>query len=63
MPKRPTKPEPAQPAPLPRWAIHKAAHRLIWVAEVEAQDEAAAIEEAAKELQLPATKLIATRRG
>ena len=53
MPRRPTKPppEPPSPAALPRWTIHKAAHRLIWVGEVEALDEAAAIEKAAEELR------------
>jgi len=63
MPKRPTTPpEPQQPAPLARWAIHKAAHRLLLVGEVEAADESQAIAKAAEQLGLPATKLIATRR-
>jgi len=64
-PSAPTKPppEPPQPAPLPRWTIHKAAHRLIWVGEVEAADEAAAIAKAAEQLGLLPAKLIATRRG
>jgi len=59
MPRRTTKPppEPPSPAALRRWTIHKAANRLIWVAEVEALDEAAPIEKAAEELRLPATKL------
>ena len=61
MPKRPTKPPPEPPQP--RWAIHKAAHRLIWVGEVEAASEAEAIAKAAEQLQLPPAKLIATRRG
>ena len=61
-PGEPTSPEPPQPAPLPRWAIHKAAHRLIWVGEVEAADEAAAITKAAEQLGLLPAKLIATRR-
>jgi hypothetical protein len=60
MPKRPTKP---QPAPLSRWAIYKAAHRLIWVGEVEAADESEAIAKAAEQLGLLPAKLIATRRG
>jgi len=62
MPKRPIKSEPEQ-VPLPRWAIHKAAHRLIWVDEVEAADEAEAIAKASEQLRLPAAKLIATTRG
>ena len=57
MPKRPATP----PAPQPRWAIHKAAHRLIWVGEVEAADESAAIEKAAERLGLLPAKLIAVR--
>jgi len=64
MPRRPVKPpqEPPQPASLPRRAIHKAAHRLIWVGEVAAADEAAAIAKAAEQLGLLPAKLIATRR-
>jgi len=65
MPRRLTKPPPElpQPAPLPRWAIHKAAHRLIWVGEVKAADESEAIAKAAEQLGLLPAKLIATRRG
>jgi len=44
-------------------SIHKAAHRLIWVGEVEAADESAAIEKAAEQLGITGSKLIATRRG
>jgi len=64
MPRRPTKPppEPPQPAPLARWTRHKAAHRLIWVGEVEAVDESEAIAKAAEQLRLVPAKLIATRR-
>jgi len=65
MPRRPVKPPLESPpaAPLARWTIHKAAHRLIWVAEVEAVDEAEAIAKAAEQLGLLPAKLIATRRG
>jgi len=52
----------AKPAPLPSWAIRRAAHRLIWVGEVEATDESEAIAKAAEQLGLLPTKRIATRR-
>lgn len=54
MPKRPAKPpEPPRPAPLPRWAIYRAAHRLIWMAEVDAADESEAAAKGAGQLKLP----------
>jgi len=64
MPKRPAKPPipPSPASPLPRWAIHKAAHRLIWVGEVEEAAESEAIEKAAEQLGLLPAKLIAVRR-
>jgi hypothetical protein len=61
MPKRSSPHEP-QPAPLPLWIIHRVAHKAIWIGEVEAADERAAIEKAAEQLKVPATKLMATRR-
>ncbi len=53
------KPEPPQPI---SWSIYRAAHKAIWIGEVEAPDEAAAIEKAAEQFKVPATKLMATRR-
>ena len=53
------KPEPPQPT---TWAIHKLAAKQTWLGEVEAPDEAAAIEKAAEQFKVPATKLMATRR-
>jgi hypothetical protein len=53
------KPEPAQPV---RWSIYKIAAKQTWVGEVEAVDEREAIQKAAVELKLPATKLHAVRR-
>jgi hypothetical protein len=44
------------------WTIHRAAHKAIWIGEVEAPDEHAAIEKAAGQFKVPATKLMATRR-
>jgi hypothetical protein len=36
--------------------------QAIWIGEVEAPDEATAIEKAAEQFKVPATKLMATRR-
>jgi hypothetical protein len=51
-----------EPQPLPSWDVYRAAHRAIWLATVEAADEREAIERVAKERNVPAYKLIATRR-
>jgi hypothetical protein len=53
------KPEPPQAV---RWSIYKIAAKQTWVGEVEAVDESEAIQKAAVELKLPATKLHAVRR-
>jgi hypothetical protein len=53
------KPEPPTPA---RWTIYKLAAKQTWLGEVEAPDEAAAIEKAAAEYKVPAARLMATRR-
>jgi hypothetical protein len=45
------------------WSIYKIAAKQTWVSEVEAVDEAAAIEKAAAQYKVPATRLMATRRG
>jgi hypothetical protein len=52
--------EPSQPA---RWTIFKVAAKQIRLGEVEAADERAAIEKAAKEFKQYPPKLIAVRRG
>jgi hypothetical protein len=49
LPKRPP-PEEPQPTPLPSWTIYRAAHQAIWIGEVEAADERAAIEQLASSL-------------
>jgi hypothetical protein len=51
-----------QSTPLPLWSIHRAVHKAIWIGEVEAPDECTAIEKAAEQFKVPATKLMATRR-
>jgi hypothetical protein len=53
------KPEPPQ---LATWSIYKIAARQTWIGAVEASDEAVAIEKAAEQFKVPATKLMATRR-
>ena len=44
------------------WAIYKIAKKQVWVGEVEAADEREAVEKAAAEFRVPATKLMAVRR-
>jgi hypothetical protein len=53
------KPEPPKPI---SWNVYKIASKAVWLAEVEGTDEAAAIEKAATEFKVPATKLMAIRR-
>ena len=53
------KPEPPKPL---SWKIYKIAAKAVWIGEVEAPNEAAAIEKAAAESRVPATKLMAIRR-
>ena len=57
MAKSSTKP----PQPI-TWTIYKIAAKQTWIGTVEAIDEAGAIEKAAAELGLPATKLHAVPR-
>ena len=54
----PRKPE---PPPLSTWDVFRVAHRAIWLGTVEATDERDAIEKVAKERNIPAKRLIATR--
>ena len=53
------KPKPPQPT---TWTICKIAAKQVWLGTVEAPDEAAAIEKAAAEYRVPATKRHAARR-
>jgi hypothetical protein len=53
------KPEPPKPL---SWKIYKIAAKAVWIGEVEAPNEAAAIEKAAAESRVPATKLMAVRQ-
>jgi hypothetical protein len=54
------KPEPP-PKPI-RWGIYKIASKAVWLGNVEATDEAAAIEKGAAEFKVTATRLLAVRR-
>jgi hypothetical protein len=56
MPRKPELPPP------PTWDVFRVAHRAIWLGTVEATDERDAIEKVAKERDIPAAVLIATRR-
>jgi hypothetical protein len=51
------KPEPPKPIP---WGIYKIAAKAVWLGNVEAPDEATAIQKGAAELK--ANRLMATRR-
>jgi hypothetical protein len=53
------KPEPPK---LINWKVYKIASKAVWLGDVEATDEAAAMEKAAEEFKVPATRLMALRR-
>jgi hypothetical protein len=53
------KPKPSKPI---RWGIYKLAAKAVWLGNVEAPDEAAAIEKGAAEFKVPANRLAAIRR-
>jgi hypothetical protein len=55
----PRKPE---PPPLSTFDVFKLAKKAMWLATVEATDERDAIERVARERNIPAYRLIATRR-
>jgi hypothetical protein len=55
------KPEPP-PQPM-RWGIYKLVSKAVWLGNVEAPDEAAAIEKGAAEFKVPANRLMAIRRS
>jgi hypothetical protein len=50
-----------QASPLSSWDVYRQAHKAIWLGTVEATDERDAIEKVAKERNIPANRLIATR--
>jgi hypothetical protein len=52
------KPEPPRPI---RWGVCKIASKAVWLGNVEAPDEAAAIEKGAAEFKVPANRLMAVR--
>jgi hypothetical protein len=51
-----------EPPPLSTWDVLKIAKKAVWLATVEATDEHDAIERAAKERNVPANRLMATRQ-
>ena len=51
-----------QASPLSSRDVYRQAHKPIWLGTVEATDERDAIEKVAKERDIPANRLIATRR-
>jgi hypothetical protein len=53
------KPEPPKPI---NWTVYKIANKLVWLGDVEAPDEAAALEKAAAEFKVPANRLMTIRR-
>jgi hypothetical protein len=51
-----------EPPPLSTFDVYKLAKKAVWLATIEATDEHDAIEKVAKERNVPANRLIATRR-
>jgi hypothetical protein len=47
---------------LSSWDAYKLASKAVWLATIEATDEHDAIEQVAKERNVPAARLLATRR-
>jgi hypothetical protein len=58
----PKQPSPPQSAPLSSWDIYKVAKKAVWLGTVEAPDNSAAIEKAAKEFKAEAWRLYAVPR-
>jgi hypothetical protein len=59
MPKQSPDPQASPPS---FWDVYRQAHKAIWLGIVVATDERDAIEKVAKERNIPASRLIATRR-
>jgi hypothetical protein len=53
--------KPEQPKPV-RWGIYKLAAKAVWLGNVEAPDEASAIEKGAAEFKVGANRLMAVRQ-
>jgi hypothetical protein len=51
-----------EPPVLSSWDVYKLASKAVWLATIEATDEHDAIEQVAKERNVPAARLLATRR-
>jgi hypothetical protein len=51
-----------KPEPKPiSWNVYKIASKAVWLGDVDAPDEAAAMEQAAAEFKVPANRLMAIR--
>jgi hypothetical protein len=51
-----------EPPKLISWSVYKIASKAVWLGEVEAPDESAAMEKAAAAYKVPASRLMAIRR-
>jgi hypothetical protein len=60
MTRKPQPPAPPKPA---IWKVYKIASKAVWLGDVEAPDEAAAMDKAAAEFKQYAAKLMALRRA
>jgi hypothetical protein len=54
--------KPAEPPKPLRWNVYKIASKAVWLGEVEAPDEATAMEKGAAEFGVPSKRLMALRR-
>jgi hypothetical protein len=55
--------KPAEPPKPIVWKVYKIAAKAVWLGDVEAPDEATAMEKAALEFKVPAKTLMALRRS
>jgi hypothetical protein len=53
---------PEPPLELAAWSVYKIAKKAVWLGIVDAPNEQAAIEKAAEEFKVPATRLLVVKR-
>jgi hypothetical protein len=53
---------PEPPLELAAWSVYKIAKKALWLGIVDAPNEQAAIEKAAEEFKVPATRLLVVKR-